>query len=78
MGDEKATVRKLDDGGGLRRKQRHGLLVRPVQTTEKTTWGIEDSLINKCVTREKTEGEEKTLHRRWRALPAMVEPKRRR
>jgi hypothetical protein len=45
MGKEKATVRKLDDGGGLRRKQRHGLLVQPVQVTEKMTWGIEDSLI---------------------------------
>jgi hypothetical protein len=64
MGEAKVTVRKLDDGGGaLRRKQRHGLLVRSMQTTEKTTWGIEDSLINKCVTRERTEGEEKTFHR---------------
>jgi hypothetical protein len=72
-------VRKLNDGGGgLRRKQRHGLLVRPVQTTEKTTWGIEYLLINKCVTKERTEGEEKTLHRRWRAPAAMAEPKRRR
>jgi hypothetical protein len=55
-----ATVRKTDDGGGeLRRKQRRGHLVRPVQATEKKTWGIEYSLINKCVTRERTEGEKK-------------------
>jgi hypothetical protein len=74
-GDSEETRRRRRR---LMRKQRRGLLVRPVQATKKTTWGIEYSLNNKCVTRERTKGEEKTLHRQWRAPAAMAEPKRRR
>jgi hypothetical protein len=52
-------VARIGDGGsgGAPAADRGaGSLVRLVQATEKMTWGKEYSVINKCVTRERTEG----------------------
>jgi hypothetical protein len=46
-----ATVRKLVDGGELRREQGREILMRAVHATKKT-WSIRNSLGNRCITRE--------------------------
>jgi hypothetical protein len=48
-------VRKLVDGDELGREQGREILVRAVRATKKT-WGIRNSLSNRCITREGKEG----------------------
>jgi hypothetical protein len=51
-----ATVRKLVDGGELRRKQGRGILVRAVRATKKKTWSRTNLMSNRHITREGKEG----------------------
>jgi hypothetical protein len=51
-----ATVRKLVDGGELRRKQGRRILVQAVRATKKKTWSRRNLMSNRHITREGKEG----------------------